>query len=98
MGGGKAQVLVDSNGEWVFNVGPYSGITIMEDMFYNCSSLTSLDLSGLNTSKVTSMEYMFSGCTNLKTITMKGCSKATINKIKAQLATDGITSCTIVTE
>ena len=75
-----------------------SSVTEMEYMFYNCTHLTSLDLSGWNTSSVTGMEYMFSGCTNLKTITMKGCSEATINKIKAQLATDGITSYTIVTE
>ena len=70
----------------------------MLQMFYNCNALTSLDLSGWDTSKVTDMRYMFAGCSALKTIRMVGCSQTTIDKIKAQLATDGITDCTIVTE
>ena len=37
-------------------------------MFYQCRSLTSLDLSSFNTSRVTSMEFMFKGCSNLQTI------------------------------
>ena len=73
-------------------------VTSMHGMFDGCTSLTSLDVSGWNTEKVSDIIYMFDGCTNLKTIKMVGCSEATINKIKAQLATDGITSCTIVTE
>ena len=75
-----------------------SSVTNMSEMFESCESLTSLDLSGWDTSKVTNMYEMFYGCTSLKTIRMVGCSEATINKIKAHLATDGITSCTIVTE
>ena len=70
----------------------------MNYMFYACTSLTSLDLSGWNTSKVTDMSNMFLNCQSLTTIRMKDCSEETINKIKAQLATDGITGCTIVTE
>ena len=75
-----------------------SKVTSMYSMFAYCENLTSLDLSGWDTSNVTYMDIMFRGCSNLKTIRMVGCSEATINKIKAQLATDGITSCTIVTE
>ena len=70
----------------------------MTGMFSRCTKLTSLDLSSWNTEKVTNMTGMFAGCKNLKSIKMVGCSEATINKIKAQLATDGITGCTIVTE
>ena len=46
------------------------------------------------------MNRMFEGCSAsaLKTIRMVGCSQTTIDKIKAQLTTDGITDCTIVTE
>ena len=73
-------------------------VTTMDGMFYNCSALTSLDLSGWDTSNVTDMNSMFSGCSSLKTIRMVGCSQDTIDKIKAQLSTDGITGCTIVTE
>lgn len=78
-----------------FSIGRVSN---MNNMFYNCQSLTSLDLSGWDTSNVTDMDWMFADCKNLKTIRMKGCNEATINKIKAQLATDGITGCIIVTE
>ena len=118
------KILVDSNGKWVYNIGPYSSVTPIRGLFYGCGSLTSLDLSHFDTSKVTDMGVMFSGCrsltsldlshfdtssvtdmrdmfegcTKLTTVRMVGCSEETINKIKAQLATDGITSCTIVTE
>ena len=67
-------------------------------MFLNCNSLTSLDFSGWNINNVTNMGWMFGGCNSLKTIRMIGCSQTTIDKIKAQLANDGITGCTIVTE
>ena len=40
---------------------------------------------------------MFYGCTSLRTIRMVGCSEATINKIKEQLKTDGITGANIET-
>ena len=37
----------------------------MSGMFWNCSSLVSLDLSSFNTEKVHSMGWMFSGCSSL---------------------------------
>ena len=45
-------------------------VTSMNGMFYNCSSLTSLDLTGWDTSNVTDMNYMFEDCSNLTTITV----------------------------
>ena len=75
-----------------------SNVTDMVGMFIYCNGLTSLDLSGWDTSKVTSTNGMFEGCKSLNTIRMKGCSEATVNKIKAQLTTDGITGATIATE
>ena len=42
-----------------------SEVTEMRYMFYNCSKLTSIDLSHFNTSMVTNMGYMFSGCSAL---------------------------------
>ena len=35
-------------------------------MFYGCSSLTSLDISGFNTEKVTDMSNMFYGLSSLE--------------------------------
>ena len=76
-----------------------SNVTDMRFMFFNCLSLTSLDLSGWDTSNVTDMHNMFRGCSSLKTIRMVGCKQPTIDKIKAQLTTDGIiNNVTIVTE
>ena len=72
-----------------------SKVTSMGYMFSGCTSLTSLDLSGWNTSKVTFATSMFEGCSALKEIKMIGCTQPTIDKIKAQLATDGITGAKI---
>lgn len=43
-------------------------VTNMENMFYGCSSLTSLDLSAFNTARVVYMSYMFDFCRTLETI------------------------------
>ena len=67
-----------------------SNVTDMSYMFNSCSGLTSLDLSGWNTSKVVRDVQMFYGCSALNEIKMIGCTKETIDKIKAQLTTDGI--------
>ena len=40
----------------------------MQGMFENCSGLTSIDLSGFDTSNVTKMNYLFASCSNLTTI------------------------------
>ena len=45
-----------------------SEVMTMFEMFYNCSSLTSLDLSGFDTSKLLVMSYMFYGCSNLTSL------------------------------
>ena len=66
-----------SPSNWVFNshrsaivtiskdesvVGKIAGLTSMSYMFNSCTNLTSLDLSGLDTSVVTDMSSMFSRC------------------------------------
>ena len=40
----------------------------MSEMFFQCSSLTNLDLSKFDTSEVTDMSYMFSDCNSLTSI------------------------------
>jgi surface protein len=45
-----------------------SEVTNMENMFNDCSSLTSLDLSSFNTSKVTNMSGMFRDCSDLTSL------------------------------
>ena len=75
-----------------------SNVNNMCNMFSGCGALTSLDLSGWDTSNVIDMNNMFGGCSALKTIRMVGCLQTTIDKIKAQLSSNGITGCTIITE
>ena len=43
-------------------------VTDVNNMFYMCSSLTSLDLSSFNTSNVTDMRNMFLGCNALQAV------------------------------
>ena len=45
-----------------------SGITSMEDMFFHCESLKSIDLSSFNTSNVTNMDGMFYYCRGLTSL------------------------------
>ena len=52
-----------------------SNVTIMTQMFQDCTNLTSIPL--LNTSNVTNMINMFNGCTNLTTIPLINTSKVT---------------------
>ncbi len=49
-----------------------SATTNMRSMFYYCSSLTTLDVSGFDTRNVTSMGYMFAGCVSLTTLDVTG--------------------------
>ena len=46
-------------------VGKIAGLKSMYRMFSNCTNLTSLDLSGFDTSSVTRIGYMFSKCSQL---------------------------------
>ena len=58
-----------------------SGICL-NSMFYNCSSLTSLDLSGFDTSNVKYMDSMFSNCSKLSNLTL-GTDWASNSSIKS---------------
>ena len=76
-----------------------SSVTNMYCMFGRCTKLQELNISGWDVSNVTDMSYMFNSCGKLNTIYMRNCSQTTIDKIKAQLKTDGIlNNVTIITE
>ena len=45
-------------------------VTQMQQMFPNCSSLKTLDLSGFNTENVTEMHNMFYGCSSLSSLNL----------------------------
>ena len=63
--------------------GKISGLTRMYGMFDSCSSLTSIDLSGFDTSKVTSMNNMFNGCSNLRILAISGSMSNALSRLPA---------------
>lgn len=44
----------------------------LSKFFFNCTSLTTLDLSGWNTSNITNMNQLFNKCTSLTSVNMSG--------------------------
>ena len=53
----------------------------MNDMFFGCSSLKSIDLSSFNISNVKYMNYMFFGCRSLISIDLSSFSITNINNM-----------------
>ena len=47
-----------------------SNVLVMNNMFMNCNSLTSLDLSDFNTEKVIDMSSVFHGCSSLTSLNL----------------------------
>ena len=56
-------------------------VTDMYGMFYDCESLTSLDLSNFNTANVTNMNYMFSNCTALTSLDLSNFNTANVTNM-----------------
>ena len=76
-----------------------SNVTRMTSMFEGCRSLQVLNISGWDLTNTTKTDDMCSKCSSLRTIYMRNCNQTTIDKIKAQLETDGIlNNVTIITE
>ena len=53
----------------------------ISDMFSGCSTLASIDLNGLDTSKMVSMESMFDGCSNLETANLKNIDTSNVTNM-----------------
>ena len=56
---------------------------ILLGMFAGCSSLTSLDLSSFNTSKVTDMRGLFAGCKNLRSLNVSSFNTSNVQHMDA---------------
>ena len=89
-------IITESVVEASFKGSNTSNVTKMNDMFWACRGLTSLDLSGWDTSKVTDMNGMFNSCFKLKKIKMIGCSPDTIENIRTHLTAEDIKGFTII--
>ena len=60
-----------------------SNVTNMNSMFFGCSSLTSLDVSGFNTEKVTNMNSMFLGCSSLTSLDVSNFNTTSVTDMKS---------------
>ena len=58
-----------------------SKVTNMEGMFYNCSSLKSLNVLNLSTSNVANMSSMFGGCSNLVSLNLENFNMGTVKRV-----------------
>lgn len=78
--GTEYTVTPDASGNWSVLASKFDGVTDMSSMFANCSTLTSLDLSHLDTSNVTLMGGMFGNCSSLTSLDLSGwdMSKVTV--------------------
>ena len=62
-------------------------------MFYGCSGLTSLDLSGLDTSCVADMSSMFDGCSGLTSLDVSGLDTSKVTDMRSMFrGCSGLTS------
>ena len=61
-------------------------VTDMSEMFYNCSSLTSLDVSKFNTDKVKNMSYMFSVCPGLSYLDLSSFNTAEVENMSCMFS------------
>ena len=52
--------------------GMIEGLTSMSTMFNGCTGLTTLNLSGFDTSQVTEIGFMFNGCSSLTSLDLSG--------------------------
>lgn len=83
-------VRVIDNTKTTYGV-PYSSINnkyiVNTDyMFYDCSNLTTLDVSNFDTSKVTSMKYMFYYCYELTTIDLSSFDTSKVTNMEGMFS------------
>ena len=96
--GEQTNMAPSSESDWVFDSlrstfasvekddrvsGKISGLTSMGNIFYNCSALTTLDLSGFDTSQVTNMYSMFYNCSSLTCLDLSGFDTSQVTDMSA---------------
>ena len=58
-------------------------VTNMENMFYDCQSLASLDLNNFNTSNVTNMKKMFDYCSSLTSLDLRSFDTSNVTNMES---------------
>ena len=61
-------------------------VTNMSCMFDDCSSLTSLDVSGFKTDNVTDMRYMFDGCSGLTSLDLSNFNTSNVTDMSGMFS------------
>ena len=79
--------LTSINCEW-----NTSNVTNMDNMFYNCTNLISLDVSNWNTSKVTNMSGIFNNCQKLTSLDVSNFNTSEVTSMSGMFI-----SCTSLT-
>lgn len=67
-------------------------VTDMSYMFYHCSSLTRLDLSGLHTFNVTNMHFMFGNCGKLNYLDISDFNTSKVRDMSYMFCSVGLSS------
>ena len=58
-----------------------NSINVCENMFYECSNITEIDLSNSNTSRCTSMSGMFLGCSKLTSLNLSNFNTSNVKNM-----------------
>ena len=75
----KNSISLNQEGENKIEVVWNNKLTTLEEMFKECKSIVSLDLSKLITSNVTSMRSMFNGCSSLVSLDLSSFITSNVN-------------------
>ena len=67
-------------------------VTTMEGMFYECNSLTSLDVTNFNTANVTNMSSMFQSCSIRSSLDLTSFNTANVTDMSSMFKYSDITS------
>ncbi|MBO5478833.1 MAG: DUF285 domain-containing protein [Clostridia bacterium] len=58
-------------------------VTNLKDTYYGCSNMTTLDLTGIDTSKVTDMSWMFNECSSLTNLDLRSFNTSKVTDMYA---------------
>lgn len=79
-----SRIVPDASGNWSIPVEKIDGYTDMTEMFFgDDASITTMDLSGWNTSKVTNMKRMFGGCTSLTSLDLSSFDTSNVTTMES---------------
>ena len=88
----RCKNLTEVSGDNLVTNRTFEKTTSMSDMFYYCIKLTSLDVSGFDTSKVTDMSRMFRDCSNLTSLDVSGFDTSNVTNMSDMFSSSKLTS------